>query len=127
MGLDSSTACVDSNFQVFGIQGLRVVDLSVCPFVPNAHTQTFGEFVPHKKHHLKTFRLQAIFWGILLEKNFTVVLEGFYIWSYSPVTLVLITNDIVAYVIGEIAAQKVIEEYNLDSASFENTIFKSRI
>jgi len=44
MGLESSTACVDSNFRVFGLQNIRVVDLSICPFVPNAHTQTFGEF-----------------------------------------------------------------------------------
>lgn len=45
MGLESSTACVDSNFRVFGMQGIRVVDLSVCPFVPNAHTQTFGKLI----------------------------------------------------------------------------------
>ncbi|TLD18294.1 glucose-methanol-choline oxidoreductase protein [Venturia nashicola] len=34
MGKDSSSACVDSEFGVFGIDGLRVADLSVCPFVP---------------------------------------------------------------------------------------------
>jgi choline dehydrogenase-like flavoprotein len=34
MGRDPETACVDSNFRVFGIERLRVVDLSVCPFVP---------------------------------------------------------------------------------------------
>jgi choline dehydrogenase-like flavoprotein len=36
MGLpdrDPST-CVDSDFRVIGINGLRVADLSVCPFVP---------------------------------------------------------------------------------------------
>ncbi|KAH8799830.1 glucose-methanol-choline oxidoreductase [Xylogone sp. PMI_703] len=35
-------ACVDSDFKVFGIDGLRVVDLSICPFTPNAHTQSTG-------------------------------------------------------------------------------------
>jgi choline dehydrogenase-like flavoprotein len=34
MGKDSKTACVDSNFRVFGLECLRVCDLSVCPFVP---------------------------------------------------------------------------------------------
>ena len=34
MGVDSESACVDSNFSVFGLDNLRVVDLSVCPFVP---------------------------------------------------------------------------------------------
>ncbi|KAG9248606.1 hypothetical protein BJ878DRAFT_487543 [Calycina marina] len=68
MGLDSSTACVDSNFRLFGLQGVRVVDLSVCPFVPNAHTQTF------------------------------------------------------AYVIGEIAAEKMIKEYNLNGSTGQNTM-----
>jgi choline dehydrogenase-like flavoprotein len=27
-------ACVDSHFKVFGLQGLRVADMSVLPFVP---------------------------------------------------------------------------------------------
>ncbi|TKA60025.1 hypothetical protein B0A49_08881 [Cryomyces minteri] len=31
-------ACVDSAFRVMGVQGLRVVDMSVAPFVPNCHT-----------------------------------------------------------------------------------------
>jgi choline dehydrogenase-like flavoprotein len=61
MGTSNTAACVDSNFKVFGLQGLRVVDLSVCPFVPNNHTQS------------------------------------------------------TAYVVGEIAATKLIEEYNLGS------------
>lgn len=34
MGIDKDSACVDSSFRVFGLEGLRVVDLSVCPFVP---------------------------------------------------------------------------------------------
>jgi choline dehydrogenase-like flavoprotein len=34
MGNDSETACVDSNFKIFGLEGLRVVDMSVSPFVP---------------------------------------------------------------------------------------------
>lgn len=32
-------ACVDTGFRVYGVKGLRVVDLSVCPITPNAHTQ----------------------------------------------------------------------------------------
>ncbi|KAE9368323.1 GMC oxidoreductase [Stipitochalara longipes BDJ] len=40
MGVNSASACVDSNFRVFGLESLRVVDLSVCPFVPNNHTQS---------------------------------------------------------------------------------------
>jgi choline dehydrogenase-like flavoprotein len=34
MGTDSASACVDSSFRVFGLEKLRIVDLSVCPFVP---------------------------------------------------------------------------------------------
>jgi choline dehydrogenase-like flavoprotein len=34
MGASPDTACVDSDFRVFGVNNLRVVDLSVCPFVP---------------------------------------------------------------------------------------------
>ena len=52
MGVDSTSACVDSNFRVFGIEKLRVVDLSVCPFVPNNHTQStayvLGEMAAEK-------------------------------------------------------------------------------
>ncbi|BCS25214.1 GMC family oxidoreductase [Aspergillus puulaauensis] len=33
-------AAVDSRFRVFGVEGLRVADLSAVPFVPNNHTQT---------------------------------------------------------------------------------------
>lgn len=33
-------AAVDSRFRVFGVEGLRVADLSVVPLVPNNHTQT---------------------------------------------------------------------------------------
>lgn len=34
MGLDAKDACVDSSFKVFGLERLRVVDLSVCPLIP---------------------------------------------------------------------------------------------
>ena len=34
MGKDPKDACVDSNFKMFGLQGLRVADMSVTPFVP---------------------------------------------------------------------------------------------
>jgi choline dehydrogenase-like flavoprotein len=40
MGRHEGEAVVDSRFRVFGVEGLRVVDLSVCPFVVNAHTQS---------------------------------------------------------------------------------------
>jgi hypothetical protein len=34
MGTNAGDACVDSRFRVFGLQALRVVDMSVVPFVP---------------------------------------------------------------------------------------------
>lgn len=34
MGLIAEDACVDSRFRVFGLDALRVVDMSVAPFVP---------------------------------------------------------------------------------------------
>ncbi|KAL5117207.1 hypothetical protein ACEQ8H_004896 [Pleosporales sp. CAS-2024a] len=40
MGTNREDGVVDARFRVFGVQGLRVVDLSVCPFVMNAHTQS---------------------------------------------------------------------------------------
>jgi choline dehydrogenase-like flavoprotein len=40
MGTSAKNAVVDNTFKVFGVEGLRVVDLSVCPFVVNAHTQS---------------------------------------------------------------------------------------
>ncbi|KAL3422837.1 GMC oxidoreductase [Phlyctema vagabunda] len=61
MGIDDKSACVDSSFRVFGVDRLRIVDMSVCPFVPNNHTQS------------------------------------------------------TAYVVGELAAEKLIAEHDLDS------------
>ncbi|KAF2707170.1 GMC oxidoreductase [Pleomassaria siparia CBS 279.74] len=40
MGLNAEEAVVNSSFKVFGLEACRVVDLSVCPFVINAHTQS---------------------------------------------------------------------------------------
>lgn len=45
MGLSAEEAVVDSRFKVFGLEGCRVVDLSVCPFVVNAHTQSTAYIV----------------------------------------------------------------------------------
>lgn len=33
-------ACTDGNGKVFGVKGLRVADLSLCPWTPNNHTQS---------------------------------------------------------------------------------------
>ncbi|KAF2473694.1 choline dehydrogenase [Lindgomyces ingoldianus] len=38
-------ACVDSDFKVFGIDGLRVADLSICPLTTNNHTQATAYLV----------------------------------------------------------------------------------
>ncbi len=52
IGMDPKIACVDSKFKVFGREGLRVVDMSVCLFVPNNYVQStayvIGE-MPAKK------------------------------------------------------------------------------
>jgi choline dehydrogenase-like flavoprotein len=34
MGQSTENACVDSRFRVFGLNALRVVDMSIAPFVP---------------------------------------------------------------------------------------------
>ena len=36
--------CVDKEFRVHGIDNLRVVDMSVLPFLPNCHVQTWAYF-----------------------------------------------------------------------------------
>jgi choline dehydrogenase-like flavoprotein len=36
---------VDSNGRVFGVENLRIADMSVVPFVPNNHTQTTAYLV----------------------------------------------------------------------------------
>ncbi|KAM3065131.1 hypothetical protein ACMFMG_006108 [Clarireedia jacksonii] len=47
MGGDTNieTSCVDTQFRVHGVQGLRVADLSVIPLLPNNHTQSTAYLV----------------------------------------------------------------------------------
>lgn len=42
---DDPEACVTTDFRVKGVEGLRVVDLSVTPFVPKAHPQSVAYFI----------------------------------------------------------------------------------
>ena len=42
---DDVNACVDEDCRVRGVQGLRVVDMSIVPSVPNAHTQAVAYVV----------------------------------------------------------------------------------
>ncbi|QSZ30159.1 hypothetical protein DSL72_004679 [Monilinia vaccinii-corymbosi] len=44
-GKDDRKACVDVDFRVLGVEGLRVVDLSVIPRVPNTATQSTAYLV----------------------------------------------------------------------------------
>jgi choline dehydrogenase-like flavoprotein len=37
---DDGLACVDTNFQVKGLQALRVADMSVCPVLMSNHPQS---------------------------------------------------------------------------------------
>lgn len=39
---EDADACVDSDFKVHGLKNLRVVDMSVAPFLPNCHTQSIA-------------------------------------------------------------------------------------
>ncbi|KAK7907983.1 FAD/NAD(P)-binding protein [Apiospora marii] len=52
MGHSAQEACVDSSFKVIGTQNLRVADMSVCPLLPNNHTQStayiIGEIAAEK-------------------------------------------------------------------------------
>lgn len=60
ISVDSASGCVDSSFRVHGLEGLRVVDMSVCPLVPNNHTQStayiIGEIAAEKM--IKEYRLE---------------------------------------------------------------------
>ncbi|KGY14673.1 hypothetical protein PABG_12443 [Paracoccidioides brasiliensis Pb03] len=42
---DDSAACTDPNFRVYGVEKLRVVDLSICPMTPNNHLQATAYLV----------------------------------------------------------------------------------
>ncbi|KAL8720282.1 MAG: hypothetical protein Q9181_007933 [Wetmoreana brouardii] len=41
----SPDTCIDPEFRVLGLKGLRVVDMSVAPFLPSAHTQAMAYLV----------------------------------------------------------------------------------
>ncbi|KAF1936337.1 choline dehydrogenase [Clathrospora elynae] len=45
---DDAGACVDSGFRVLGVQGLRVVDMSVAPITTNNHTQATAYLIAQK-------------------------------------------------------------------------------
>lgn len=79
MGRDAQSACVDSDFRLFGINGLRVADMSVCPFVPKyvLYCLCIRKSPPEQTHSNHT--------------------------------------QSTAYVIGAIAAEKIIESHGLDS------------
>lgn len=85
MGNGVDAACVDSNFRVFGLDGLRIVDLSVCPFIP--------KYVLHCLNH-----------GRCLTASFDALLTIFSNHTQST-----------AYVVGEIAAEKLMAENNLNN------------
>jgi choline dehydrogenase-like flavoprotein len=38
-------AVVDTSFRVFGVQRLRVADMSIMPFLPSSHTQTYAYLI----------------------------------------------------------------------------------
>lgn len=42
---DDEMTCVDSSFRVKGVEGLRVADMSVTPFLPSAHTVSVAYLV----------------------------------------------------------------------------------
>jgi hypothetical protein len=42
---DDPEACLDSDFQVHGLQNLRVVDLSALPFLPQCHPQSIAYLI----------------------------------------------------------------------------------
>lgn len=45
---DDADACVDSDFRVYGVQGLRIADLSVAPLTTNNHTQATAYLIGQK-------------------------------------------------------------------------------
>lgn len=45
---EDPNACVSPDFRVYGMEGLRVVDMSVSPLTPNNHTQTTAYLVGQK-------------------------------------------------------------------------------
>jgi len=50
--VDDPMACVDTQFRVFGLEGLRVVDLSVAPLTTNNHAQSTAYLIGQKAAEL---------------------------------------------------------------------------
>ncbi|KAI4276011.1 MAG: hypothetical protein LQ337_002786 [Flavoplaca oasis] len=43
--LNDPNTCVDKDFKVVGVERLRVVDMSVVPFLPSAHLQAVAYLI----------------------------------------------------------------------------------
>lgn len=42
---EDEMACVDSDFRLRDVTGLRVADMSVAPFLPNCHVESVAYFI----------------------------------------------------------------------------------
>lgn len=61
---EDQMACVDSKLRVYGLEGLRVADLSVCPFTPKYVCNFQSIWIPANRSFFHTVaiipRLQLI-------------------------------------------------------------------
>jgi choline dehydrogenase-like flavoprotein len=62
MGKEDDGSCVDSSGKVYGVQGLRIADLSVCPLTTNNHTQATAYLVGQKlaEKMVREYRLDRL-------------------------------------------------------------------